>query len=85
MAYGVPGVHNVTNRRITVSILVAMAGALICWDLYVAVAEVDLVPGEGGTISEVILAWCRGSVAMTWGFGVLCGHLFVPQIRERKS
>jgi uncharacterized membrane protein len=66
-------------RKVTISILIAVALLLIGWDIYVAVNK-----DEGDTISEILL-WVSKHPIMPFAFGVLMGHLFWPQkIKEEK-
>ena len=62
------------DKRITVTLLVAMTLALIAWDIYVAIT-----PTPGDTISEVVLAFARRHPVLGFAIGVVCGHLMWPQ------
>lgn len=65
-----------TNKKITIGVLIAVAVILIAWDIYVACCGTD-----GDTISEVMLFFSKHPI-IPCGFGVLMGHFFWPQYRE---
>lgn len=65
------------QRKHTILILVAVAAALIGWDVWLYVTE-----PEGNTISEALL-WSSRHPVVPFAFGVLMGHLFWPQYRRR--
>ena len=62
------------SRKLTIGILVTIGVLLIIWDIYVYV-----LPGDGDTISEVILAWAKSYTIVPFSLGVLAGHLLWPQ------
>lgn len=64
------------TRQSTVGILVLIAVGLIAWDAYAAFGTA----GAGDTISEVLLSWARAHPILPFLGGVLCGHLFWPQL-----
>ena len=59
----------------TVWVLGIVAAALIGWDFYIWT-----VPG--GTISETLLGWAKNHPVVPFMFGVICGHLFWPQVEQ---
>lgn len=65
-------------KKVTISILIAVALLLIGWDIYVAVNK-----DEGDTISEIFL-WVSRHPIVPCAFGVLMGHLFWPQYRSKE-
>ena len=66
-----------TDKRTAWVIAVVTAG-LVAWDYYA------LGTGQpGGTISEVMLTGAIHHPAIPFLAGVLCGHLFVPQVVEK--
>lgn len=68
------------TRQSTVWIIGIAAAALIIWDAYAAFGTA----GAGDTISEVILSAVKAHPILPFLAGVLCGHLFWPQL-ERKG
>jgi hypothetical protein len=64
-------------KKVTISILIACALLLIGWDIYVAVNKDD-----GDTISEVLL-WVGKHPVIPFAFGVVMGHLFWPQYKDK--
>lgn len=70
------------TRLITLSVMAVCFLALIGWDIYAAANSV-----EGDTISEITAGFVQehtgALVGIVWGIGLLCGHLFWPQFRER--
>lgn len=66
------------TRKITISILVAVAVLLIGWDIYVAIT-----PAPGDTISEITLAFAQRHPVIPFAIGVLCGHLLWPQFKSK--
>jgi hypothetical protein len=67
------------NKWITIGILVVVTALLIGWDIWVAVNN-----EEGDTISEILL-WVGEHPVLPFAFGVLMGHLFWPQRKEKKE
>jgi hypothetical protein len=65
-------------KKVTISILIAVALLLIGWDIYVA-ANKD----SGDTISEILL-WTSQRPILPFTMGVLMGHLFWPQNRSKE-
>jgi hypothetical protein len=65
-------------KKVTISILIAVALLLIGWDIYVA-ANKD----SGDTISEILL-WTSQRPILPFAMGVLMGHLFWPQNRSKE-
>lgn len=61
------------TRFKTTWIVALIAVALGLWDLYAR-------NYPGGTVSEVMLSSARHNPILPFLFGVLCGHLFWPQI-----
>lgn len=61
------------TRKTTTWAIIVITLLLIGWDLYARQAD-------GGTISEVILTWARAHPAVPYAAGVVCGHLFWPQV-----
>jgi hypothetical protein len=47
----------------------------------VAVEQSGVKPGQGGTISEVTLAFAQDHPVVGFIIGVVCGHLLWPQRR----
>lgn len=70
------------NRVATIALLLSMGAGLIGWDVYVAVEERNIEPGKGATISEVTLGFAQRHPIVPFAVGVLCGHLFWPQVRK---
>lgn len=70
------------TRIITLIIMGVAAVALIGWDIYAAAND-----AHGDTISELTAGFVQrhtgAMVAIIWGIGLLCGHLFWPQWRDR--
>lgn len=62
----------------TTWVLAVIVVVLVVYDF-----SVRNVPG--GTISEVILTIAKNSPVLPFLAGVLCGHLFWPQIEEVKT
>ena len=50
----------------------------VTWDMWVYVAG-----GYPATISHVVLGWSQAWPVVPFAVGVLCGHLFWPQYREK--
>jgi hypothetical protein len=67
----------VTNRAVTISLLVAVVAALVGWDIYVAVVETP------ATISVVVLGWAGEHPVLPFALGVIMGHLLWPQVVRR--
>lgn len=72
------------NKKITIVALLACVALLVVWDIHVAVSEADKAPGEGATISEVTLGFAKRHPVLPFAVGVICGHLFWPQIRRKE-
>jgi hypothetical protein len=51
---------------------------LIGWDVYAAF----FTKGAGDTISEVLLAGAQRRPVVSFLIGVVCGHLFWPQLMK---
>lgn len=66
------------TRHQTAWVIGAIAAVLIGWDLYAAYGT----PGAGDTISEVTLAAVQRRPVIAFLFGVVCGHLFWPQVTK---
>ena len=64
------------SRKMTIGILIAVTLFLIGWDVWVYFS-----PGEGDTISEVLLFFSTHPI-LPFSFGVLMGHFFWPQIKR---
>lgn len=62
------------NRKRTIGIMLAAVAVLVGWDIFVAAT-----PEEGDTISEILLDWSRTTPIISFGLGVVSGHLFWPQ------
>lgn len=70
--------QTVFNTRFTTAWVLLLIGAvLIVWDLYAR-------QYDGGTISEVVLGSSRAHPIVLFGAGVLCGHLFWPQLANKE-
>jgi hypothetical protein len=67
------------TRRITIVLLIALAVALIGWDIYAQAT----VPDSSATISRVVLAWAQQHPALPFALGFLMGHLLWPQPNQR--
>jgi hypothetical protein len=67
-----------SNVRITTLLIFAAIVLLGGWDIYVASNN---VPGD--TISEVILAASLNRPVIPFVSGVVCGHLFWPQTKDK--
>lgn len=71
------------TRIVTLAVMAVTAVVLIGWDIYAAANDV-----EGDTISELTLWFTAryegAKVAIVWAVGLLCGHLFWPQWRDRQ-
>ena len=65
------------DRHVTITVLMLTAIIWIVWDV-IAVRS----PEEGDTISEVFL-WLTDHPIVPFGMGVLCGHWFWPQSKEK--
>jgi uncharacterized integral membrane protein len=61
------------TRKTTVWVILVTIALLIAWDIYAATSP-------AGSISEVMLGWSQKYPVVPFLFGVLCGHLFVPQV-----
>jgi len=72
-----------TNKKVTVGVLIVTMVGLIGWDIFVAVDEKDVEPGEGATISEVSYGFAKDHPWVILAGGILMGHLFWPQVRKR--
>lgn len=68
------------TRQKTVWIVGIVIVALVGWDVYAAF----LTDGAGDTISEVVLGFDRRFPVIRFLAGVLCGHLFWPQVVKEK-
>lgn len=64
------------TRQRTAWVIGVIAALLIGWDIYAAF----FTRGNGDTISEVLLALVQKRPVIAFLFGVVCGHLFWPQI-----
>ena len=69
------------NKRVTVAALIVAVVGLIGWDIFVAVDERDVEPGEGATISEVVLGFAGEHPVIPLLIGIVAGHLCWPQVR----
>jgi hypothetical protein len=71
------------TRIITLAIMAVAFAGLIGWDIYAAAND---TPGD--TISELTLGFTQERqgvlVGVVWAIGLLCGHLFWPQWRDRR-
>lgn len=61
------------NRRITLCLLLGCIGALVGWDIYVAIAE------PGATISALTLDFAQQHPVIPFSVGVVAGHIFWRQ------
>jgi hypothetical protein len=61
----------------TIVLLALCTAALIVWDVYVAFG--NRVPNKRDTISGILLGWSRAAWILPYAFGVLVGHLFLPE------
>lgn len=66
------------TRQSTVWIIGLVAAVLVAWDAYAAFATA----GAGDTISEVVLTAVKAHPIVPFLAGVLCGHLFWPQLER---
>jgi hypothetical protein len=70
------------TRIITLIVMAVCFVALIGWDIYAAANS-----AEGDTISELTAGFVQEymgvGIAIVWAIGLLCGHLFWPQFREK--
>lgn len=66
------------TRLTTVWILLIVTSLLIAWDFYAR-------HFNGGTISEVALTWARSHPVVPFLVGVVCGHLFWPQLVNQQK
>lgn len=64
------------TRQGTVWVIGVIVAILIGWDVYAAF----FTTGSGDTISEVVLGFDRRFPVARFLAGVLCGHLFWPQL-----
>lgn len=72
-----------TKRKIiTISLLVGVVLLLVGWDIYVAIAEVQIKAGQGATISEIILYYATRHPVIPFACGAVFGHLLWPQYRD---
>jgi hypothetical protein len=71
------------TRIITLIIMAVCFLALVGWDIYAALNSV-----KGDTISEITQGFLLDHVgvliAVVWAIGLLCGHLFWPQFRDKR-
>ncbi len=67
------------SRRLTTAILVTIVLVAIVWDIVVAV---NRTPGD--TISELTLSWAHEHPVLPFCIGIVVGHLFWPQYRQRR-
>ena len=67
---------------ITLLLMATAFAALVGWDIYAAVNST-----EGDTISELTAGFVQEytgvGIAVVWSIGLLCGHIFWPQFRDR--
>lgn len=66
------------TRQATAWVIGVIAAILIGWDIYAAF----FTRGRGDTISEVTLALVQRRPVIAFLLGVICGHLFWPQIER---
>jgi hypothetical protein len=69
----------VTQRRITIGILIAFVALLIGYDIYAYVS----VPRGEATISDVVLTFAQQHPVLPFLLGVVAGHLCWPQESKR--
>ena len=71
------------TRIITLIVMAVCFLALVGWDI---VAAANVV--EGDTISELTAGFVQkymgAGIAVIWSIGLLCGHLFWPQFKEKR-
>ena len=70
------------DRSFTITLLVALTSILIFWDVIVAIRQRKKKPGDGATVSEVVLGWAKAHPVFPFAVGVVCGHLLWPQVRD---
>lgn len=66
------------TKWITIGVLLGCVTILVGWDIYVAIN-----PPDGDTISEVLFQWAGDHPVVPFVIGVLCGHWFWPQYKEK--
>lgn len=64
------------TRQQTAWVIGVIALLLIAWDVHAAF----FTKGDGDTISEVLLGVVQKRPVLAFLFGVVCGHLFWPQV-----
>lgn len=65
------------DRTTTVFLMLAAAGVLVSWDIYVA--YFNKTPNDKDTISGIVFGWARKHPVVPFAFGVLMGHFFWGQ------
>jgi hypothetical protein len=73
-----PAQIDFSTRHQTAWIIGVIVVLLIAWDVYAAF----FTKGSGDTISEVTLALVQRRPVIAFLLGVVCGHLFWPQVER---
>lgn len=69
-----------TGVKLTIGVLVFLVFALPSYDIWVGVEW-----GDQATISRVVLHGAMAAPFIAFAAGYLCGHLFSPQIMQRRK
>jgi len=65
-----------TARALTISLMISVFIVLITWDIYVVAFNNE----RNDSISNILRDWSKRVLLLPYSFGVLSGHLFLPDI-----